>query len=92
MKASELISAKLRGVSFDRICEAVESNREKVSTLPEDQAEFLVTMLAEVKKAVPQFEQAVLSDKTDEIKETAASLREIFSMIEASCETRGETD
>ena len=86
MNAKSLISAKLEGVGFDRIPHAVRTDREVVSALPEDQLEFLESMLSEVKSGVLELDKAIKSDDLAAIRETSQSLREIFQMLEDSCD------
>jgi len=87
MNGASLIDARERGIPFDRILRAIESNRESISALPSDQVDFLESMLCEVKKAVVEFEQAVRDDNLDTVKKTSESMLEIFSMVKDSCES-----
>lgn len=89
MQVADLISAKMEGQSFEKIFHAVRSRRERVSTLPEDQVDFLESMLSEIKTATGQFEEAVKNDDLRTIKEMAQTFQEIFTMVADCCETDG---
>lgn len=85
-----LIEAKMRGQPFSKILHAVRSGRGEISSLPEDQLDFLESMLQEIKTAVPQFEEALRNDDLPAIKEMAKTFQEIFVMVEDSCESNDQ--
>lgn len=87
MSVAELIEAKLNGTDFEEIYQTVRSGRARPSSLPQEQVEFLESMLGEVRNAVEEFEAAVKSDDLTEIKRTCESLDEIFQMVSDSCES-----
>jgi hypothetical protein len=91
VNAARLIDARLNGVPFNRVLHAIESNQEELSTLPEDTLAFFESMLAETKKAVVEFEEAVSKDDLGTIRKVSESLKEIFTMTSDACNDSSRT-
>jgi len=85
MDASELISARMEGESFDKILQRV-CEKEL-----DERMEFLTSMLDEVKKATSEFEHALKKEDYTSVRKVAQSFQEIFSMVEDSCEQSGSS-
>ncbi len=87
MNATDLISAKMEGESFETILKIVREESEAESSLSEDHRDFLESMLSEVKKATSEFENAFKSENPDELRKVSKSFIEIFQMIDDSCDS-----